>query len=77
MVAVHTSFLGGTPKHNAAVSLAGAGPLGLFQKCVLSEDLVSGFLADWHVFSSLLSILFGFEVRGIFYTALKFRLNGK
>lgn len=49
MAAVHRSFLVGSPKSSAAVSLAGAGPLGLFQRCVLSEDLVSGLLVGWLV----------------------------
>lgn len=65
MAAVHRSFLVGSPKGSAAVSLAGAGPLGLFQRCVLSEDLVSGLLVGWFVFS-LLSILLVVEVTGIF-----------
>ena len=65
MAAVHRSFLVGSPKGSAAVSLAGAGPLGLFQRCVLLEDLVSGLLVGWFVLS-LLSILVGIEVTGIF-----------
>lgn len=65
MAAVHKSFLVGSPKGSAAVSLAGAGPSGLFQRCVLSEDLVSGLLLGWLVFS-LLSILVGMKVTGIF-----------
>ena len=45
MAAVHKSFSVGSPKDSAAVSLAGAGPSGLFRRCVLSEDQVSGSLA--------------------------------
>lgn len=66
MAAVHRKFLVGSPKGSAAVSLAGAGPSGLFQRCVLSEDLVSGLLVGWFVFSFMLSILVGMEVTGIF-----------
>lgn len=66
MAAVHRSFLVGSPKGSAAVSLAGAGQSGLFQRCVLSEDLVSGFLVGWLAFSFLLCILVVMEVTGIF-----------
>lgn len=44
MGAVHKNFLVGSPKCSAAVNLAGAGLLDLFQRCVLLEDLVSGAL---------------------------------
>lgn len=47
MAAVHRSFLVGSPKGNAAVSLAGAGPSDLFQTCVLSEVPVSGLLVGF------------------------------
>lgn len=65
MAAVPRNFLVGSPKGSAAVSLAGAGPLDQFQRCVLLEDLVSGLVGFFVVFCfvfSLLSFLLELEI---------------
>lgn len=67
MAAVHKNFLVGSPKCSAAVNLAGAGLLDLFQRCVLSEDLVSGFVF-------ILFLFFFFRKKK---TTLKCRLKGE
>ena len=62
MAAVPRNFLVGSPKGSAAVSLAGAGPLDLFQRCVLLEDLVSGLVGFFVVFCILVTYLHNFFI---------------
>lgn len=57
MGAVHKNFLVGSPKCSAAVNLAGAGLLDLFQRCVLLEDLMN--TADFVWMALLLEVVPG------------------